>query len=295
MSAVPDEGACQLEQAQIVRWLLVVAHQYCPALGQPGQGAFHHPTPGPASFLARLVQLLLSNAADMGTVSECGNGTVACGIVIPFVQAQVLGCFLSKRRTFRRGFGAGHDYTLQSPLQQLRVVDVGSGHHHAQGSAFRVDQHALLAPRFTPVRGVGSNGAPPKRALPMEQSADCHSQFTPPNSWHSSIRTAQMPSSAPHPTQRWKVRWIVLSSPNSSGKWFHWQPLRIRKTIPSSIFRWSTRLRPFDLGGSNSSITGSIRSQRSSGTSQIVGNGFPSSTTHLHPPLGTTLATTVTL
>ena len=44
---------------------------------------------------------------------------------------------------------------------------------------------------------------PPKRALPIEQSADCHSQFTPPNSWHSSIRTAQMASSAPHSTQRW--------------------------------------------------------------------------------------------
>ena len=40
---------------------------------------------------------------------------------------------------------------------------------------------------------------------------------------------------------------------------------------PSSIFRWSTRLRPFGLGGSNSKITGSIRSHRSSGISHIVG------------------------
>jgi hypothetical protein len=103
-----------------------------------------------------------------------------------------------------------------------------------------------------------------------------------------------MPSSAPHPTQRWKVRWMVLSSPNSLGRWFHWQPLRSRKIIPSSIFRWSTRLRPFDWGGSNSSITGPIRSQRSSGTSHIVGNGFPSTTIHLHPPLGIILATTFT-
>ena len=45
----------------------------------------------------------------------------------------------------------------------------------------------------------------------------------------------------------------------------------MRKMTPSSIFRWSTRLRPFALGGSNSKITGSIRSQRSSGISQIVG------------------------
>ena len=64
---------------------------------------------------------------------------------------------------------------------------------------------------------------------------------------------------------------MVLSSPNSLGKRFHWQELRIRNMTPSSIFRWSTRLRPFPLGGSNSKITGSIRCHRSSGISQIVG------------------------
>ena len=49
---------------------------------------------------------------------------------------------------------------------------------------------------------------------------------------------------------------MVLSSPNSLGKWFHWQLLRIRKIMPSSILRWSALLRPLALGGSNSSITG---------------------------------------
>ena len=80
-------------------------------------------------------------------------------------------------------------------------------------------------------RGIASNGAPPKRAFPIEQSADCHSQFTPSNSRHSSIRTAQTPSSTPRSTHRWKVRWMVLSSPRSLGKWFHWQELRIRKMM----------------------------------------------------------------
>ena len=64
---------------------------------------------------------------------------------------------------------------------------------------------------------------------------------------------------------------MVLSSPNSLGRWFHWQELRIRKMTPSSIFRWFTRLRPFALGGSNSKITGSTRSHKSSGISHIVG------------------------
>ena len=162
-------------------------------------------------------------------------------------------------------------------------MDIGTGHYHAQGPASSVDQDAFLAAGLAPVCGVASNSAPPKRAFPIEQSADCHSQFTPSSSRHSSISTAQIPSNTPRSTQRWKVRWMVLSSPNSLGKWFHWQELRIRKMTPSSIFRWFTRLRPFGLGGSNSKITGSIRSNRSSGTPHIVGRVSLFPIIHHHP------------
>jgi hypothetical protein len=75
---------------------------------------------------------------------------------------------------------------------------------------------------------------------------------------------------------------MVLSSPNPQGKWFHWQELLIRKMMPSSIFRWFTRLRPFALGGSNFKITGSIRSHRSSGTSYIDGKIPPFPIIHHH-------------
>ena len=283
LTAVPDEGTSQLKQAQVIGGLLVIAHQDRPALGQPAQGAFYHPPAGREGFLTPVVQFLLPNSPDMRTVPEGGNGPMTGGIVIPFVQAQVLHAFRAR------------DYNvLQGRSQEFRIMDVGSSHRHAQGPACCVDQDALLAPSFAPVGGVGSNRAPPKRALPMEQSADCHSQSTPPSSSQPSTRAAQMPSSTPHPTQRWKVRWMVLSSPNSLGKWFHWQLLRIRKIMPSSILRWSALLRPLALGGSNSSITGSICSHRSSGTSQIVGSAFPSTTIHLHPSLGTILATTLT-
>ena len=77
-------------------------------------------------------------------------------------------------------------------------MDISSGHHHAQWSAGPVDQDAFLASCLTTVRGIASNSAPPKRAFTMEQSADCHSQSTPSNSWHSSIRVAQ--DTLQHPT-----------------------------------------------------------------------------------------------
>ena len=89
MTAVPDKGTCQLEQTQVIGWLLVVAHQYRPALGQPAQGAFHHPPPGRVGLPARLVQFLLANTPDLRLVSGVGDGPVAGGIIIPLVQAQV--------------------------------------------------------------------------------------------------------------------------------------------------------------------------------------------------------------
>ena len=135
--------------------LLVVAHQYPPALGEPTQGAFHHPPSGGKGFLAPSVQLLLPNAPDMRTVPEGSNGPVAGGIVIPFVQAQVLGAFR-----------ACHYDALQGRPQEFRVMDVGSSHHHAQGAASCVHQEALLAPSFAPVGGVASNGAPPTALYP---------------------------------------------------------------------------------------------------------------------------------
>ena len=266
-----------MKQAQVIGRLLVVAHQYRPALGPPAQGTFYHPPSGGEGFLAPLVQLLLPNAPDMRRVLKGGNGPVACGIVIPFVQAQVLSAWRAR-----------HYYALQGRSQKFRIMDRWLQPPLRSGVRLLRRPGGSSCSRLCPGRWDFVQ-CPPKRALPIEQSADCHSQFTPPNSWHPSIRTAQMASSAPRSTQRWKVRWMVLSSPNSLGKWFHWQPLRSRKIIPSSIFRWSTRLRPFDLGGSISSITGPIRSQRSSGTSQIVGNGFLSRTIHVHPPLGTIL------
>ena len=139
----------------------------------------------------------------------------------------------------------------------------------------------------------GTGGSPTAGSIPRqppaptEQSGDCHSQST-----HPSLATLHQgsPDALQHPTQRGKVRWLALWSPNSLGKWFYWQLLRIRKIMPSRIFRWSALLRPLALGGSKSNITGSIRSQRSSGTSQIVGNAFPSTTSYLHPSLGRAIA-----
>ena len=180
-----------MEQTKVIGCLLVVAHQYRPALGQPAQGAFHHPPPCRVGLLARLVQFLFANTPDVRLVSGFGDGRWPVGLSYP----------LSRHRFWTP---SGRSTTMLS-IEEFRVVDISSGHHHAQWPAGPVDQDAFLASCLPTVRGIASDT---KRAFPMEQSADCHSQYTPSNSRHSSIRAAQNPR-APH----------ALPNAGRSGGW----------------------------------------------------------------------------
>ena len=96
-----------MEQTQVIRCLLVVADEYCPALREPEQGALHDPPSSRVAFLAQMVQFFLTDTADVSLVPVGRNSSVTCGVVIPFVQAEVL--------SFIPGiFRARHHYMLQS-------------------------------------------------------------------------------------------------------------------------------------------------------------------------------------
>src|SRR5258707_1240781 len=88
------------------------------------------------------------------------------------------------------------------------------------------------------------------------------------------VLVAEIFSKMPPWTHRWNQSWTVLLGPYRSGSWSHWQPLRIRKMIPLSIFRQLATLRPVGFLGQYSLRMGSIRRQSSSGISQMVGTGF---------------------
>ena len=164
-------------------------------------------------------------------------------IVIGFVQAQMLRFPISRLRRFHNN---------GSRLKELCIVNVGPSRHDAQRAALPFDQQACFDPRLCSVRRADL--FPPKRALPIAQSAACHSQSTPPNSWQRSMSTAHILMNTPRSIHLWKVRWMVLSSPSSLGRWFHWQPLLNLWMMPFSILLWSTRLRPVALGGSASAV-----------------------------------------
>ena len=126
-----------------------------PGTWTAAQGAFHHPPPRWVGLLARLVQFLFANTPDVRLVSGVGDGSVACGVVIPLVQAQVLDTFWPV-----------HHYALQRRPEEFRVVDISSGHHHAQWPAGPVDQDAFLASCLPTDRGIASNSAPPNAPFP---------------------------------------------------------------------------------------------------------------------------------
>lgn len=190
---------------------LFVANEDAPALAQPGQRALDHPTPSRMTLSTAGIEFLLTDARDVRCVLVIGRRLTPGGIVVSLVEAQVL------RRVGCRLGTLDHD-RVERLRQQLRVVDVRRGDDYRERAAVRLDQEAALRAVLGPIRGVRADMIPPKRALPMAPSAACQSQFTPASSSHSFTSVAQMRSSTPFCSHRWKVRWTPLSSPNTLGR-----------------------------------------------------------------------------
>src|SRR2546421_12088632 len=89
-SSEPVQEARQLDQAQIVHWVLVVPHQDGSALRQPTQGPLHHPATWLAPPRSPFGRALLADRPDMGDVAVSLGGLMARGIVVARIQAEML-------------------------------------------------------------------------------------------------------------------------------------------------------------------------------------------------------------
>ena len=146
-------------------------------------------------LLTRGVQLFLTAASDVGLVTLSGRSPTAGPIVISFIQAQLLGVLLARLWSFDHN-------RRQGRCQQLGIVDVGSGNHDTQGAARASHKQTPLDASLAPIRRVGPDQVPPKRALPVVPSTACQCQSTPPNASHSCIRTPQVRRKTPDASQR---------------------------------------------------------------------------------------------
>ena len=262
-AAVPKQGAGELNQAKVVEVVLVVTYENRAALGEPTERAFDDPPPRFVFVSAAADRLFFANFSDVWRVAVFRCRLSSRGVVVPFIQAKVLGILLG-------GFGAVHDDRFDGLVQQFRIVDVRTVNHCSERTTVFLDDHATFRTRLAAICGISARFFPPKRALAMAPSAACHVQLTPPRSSHSTTRAAHIFSITPSLHHRWNQQCTVLSSPNRLGSWFHWQPERMRKMIPLTICRQSAVLRPVAFAGQYSFKIGSIRSHNSSGISQIT-------------------------
>lgn len=88
-TAIPQQGAGELNESEMIEPVLVVADEERAALRQPGQRAFHDPT-SRFVFLVSASGGLFADAANVRNVLMLGDGGVAGRIVVALVQAQVL-------------------------------------------------------------------------------------------------------------------------------------------------------------------------------------------------------------
>jgi hypothetical protein len=146
-------------------------------------------------FAIPLVEFLFADTPNVRNIVILIRRGASCRIVIALIQAQVL------RRIVRR-LRPIHNDRLNGLSQQLAVVDVGTGHNHAQRPPVGLDDQTALGAVFRTIRGVGTDMVPPKRALPIAPSALCHRQSTPSNSSQSLTSVAQIRSRTPFSTHR---------------------------------------------------------------------------------------------
>ena len=149
------------------------------------------------SLAAAAIQFLFSDSANVGDMPTTRRRRAARGIIITLIQTQVL--FLAWGRC-----GLGYDDGLQRALQQFRVMDIGASDHSTQRAAIGFDHQATLYSVLTAIRWVLAHVIPPKRALPIAASADCHRQSRPPSSSQDLVNFLQIPCSTPLFTHRWK-------------------------------------------------------------------------------------------
>src|SRR6267142_677261 len=149
--------------------MLVVTHQDGSALRQPAERALHHPAARLVTGRAWAWLFQLAHSLNVWRVLVLGNHFFAVRVVVCFVQAKMLRVLLGRLRPI-------HYDGLDGFLQQLVVVDIRTVNDDAERTTLLVDDQATFDTVFPAIRGVAADCAPPKRALPIEPSALCHSQ-----------------------------------------------------------------------------------------------------------------------
>ena len=164
-----DEAARELEHRQIVGGDSLPADEQSAKAVVPAICPFDDPAPRPAAHTAD--QGLFPSPADVRNDPAATNCGFRVSVVVPLVQAQVLGT----PRTTRRLQDDSVEHLRHHPL----VVDVRSGDDHRQRNAATVREDVTFHAELRAVRRVRPRVAPPFGALAMALSSEAKSHWMP--------------------------------------------------------------------------------------------------------------------
>ncbi len=180
-----------MHQPPIVLHPLLEADEEFPESIVPCAGAFDNPA---ARWMPPTLWATFAAMAEVGCIMPLPNRRVDLRVVVPFVQTQVL-------RNLERRSGAPDSEAVQRGRRRFHVMGIGGGHDHSQRRAALIGQHVVLGPQFASVCRIGTCCRPPKGALTMTLSSDCHPHRIPCRSLYLVRSLAQNRSKTPALTQ----------------------------------------------------------------------------------------------
>src|SRR5215211_542721 len=152
-----DDGEREVEQREVVGWLLGPADQDGAEPMEPGVCALHHPAPGLGPGVALGPDLLTTRAQVQGEAELLGEGArLAIGEAL--VETEGL------RPTACR-FGPLDRDGLECGPHQLVVVAVGPVDGRPEGHATAIGQQRALHPALAAIRRVAAGFLPAQRRL----------------------------------------------------------------------------------------------------------------------------------
>src|ERR1700737_1165715 len=147
-----------MQHRDVVLWLLVPADKNPSESIHPAMSALHNPAAGPGARVTLQCFHLLATRADVSGEAKLLHNRAHLVIVIAFVHAHAL-------RLVRRWLGPFDGYVLQSLLNQLHVVAIGSVPGDAHRYAGGLDQYAPLDPALRSIGRVFPCLFPPRGEL----------------------------------------------------------------------------------------------------------------------------------
>lgn len=157
-SPVPEQYACELDHAEVVGLLLGVSHEKRTAAIEPGDQSLNDPPASGTSALSIRVEFLFADPTDVGNVLRLQCCSMAGGVVVSLVEAQMLFDFIRLRPL--------DDNRFDRLLQQLAVRHIGAGDDDSQRATLAVAEYAALCAVLGSIRRVFAYGSPPHEPCP---------------------------------------------------------------------------------------------------------------------------------